>query len=162
MATIPLQPIRAHAVGPGEAKVGLYLEGASQSFSEGAPIVFSSGLATVCGADPVLVGGFAMEAALGLATNSVHVAVCDPGTIFEGSLTTGVGSTGLALATSQIDSAIGLVKHTSGAFSGKWSPCLTGGGTTYMVGQIRGLRDAVGDVGGRVYFTIDVTKESLS
>ena len=153
MATAVVKPI---TVGPNRgtnahASENL-LEGASQTFKKGSPIIFTSGYAVTGGSNPGDIVGFAEEAGENNSTagaKKVRVLLADGGQVFEGTF----ANNGDAVALAQTDLGLdyGL---TAQAVTGLWyvDKNITAGANARVT--IVGFRDAVGTSNARVYFKV--------
>lgn len=124
------------------------IEAATQSFIAGALLVNSSGKVAKAAADPTLgtVLGIAGGPATGTTNDLSRFTPALPAVIFEGTLDTSAGTYALALTDVNVKYGIALDSST-GHFYVDQSD------TSNVRVLVTQLKDAVGTVSGRVYFT---------
>jgi hypothetical protein len=124
------------------------VEASSQSYLVGALLVNSSGKVAIGASDPSLgtILGVASVKATGTTDTDAPYTPALPHVVFEANFDDGSGT--LALAQSHVNGLYGLAKDNStGHFYVDQSD------TTNIRVMVRGLRDAIGTVNGRVYFS---------
>lgn len=122
------------------------IEGATQSFKKGAPLVYSSGklVEATDAADQAAMAGMAAHTASGTTDTAVKYVPFIPGVIFEVTLMTGSEADFTLVQTN-----IGLAYAIAKAASGAWF--LDNADTTNPEFRVVGFKDPVGTVNGRVY-----------
>lgn len=134
-----------------------WAEAATQTYATGALLVHSAGYAQESGADPAdkTVLGFANGPGQNgtLGQYNAHFTPVFPGSMIEANLCAGASANTKALAQTDVGVAYGMIKRT---VSGEqhWVLDSTETDAGDVIARVVGLRDAVGDINGRVLAVI--------
>jgi predicted RecA/RadA family phage recombinase len=149
MATISLRPMSAvSTISGGVYEIRRYPEAASQSFKKGELVYLASGKVTICGADPSLILGMAMEDATGTTDTSIAVAIANKDTVFEGNVYHGTPASAITAVT-DIGTDYGVVNANN-----KWYVDVSDTSNVRILVRDLSKKDVVGDTYGRVLFQV--------
>lgn len=143
----PSQSFRPAKMVGGNEVAFTFLEAASQSFKEGAVLVWSSGKVAEGGTDPSSIVGVAAHEASGVTDSAVMVYPALPNVVYRGVLTT--ASTAHTLAQANLGAVFGIAKGTDGAWFVDQSDTAAANVRVRIVGFV----DPVGTSDGEVLFT---------
>lgn len=149
MATISLQRMKAIGTISGNSpEIRYYPEAASQSFKAGELVYLASGKVTICGADPSLILGMAMEDATGTTNTDLAVAIANKDTVFEGNVYHGTPASAITAIT-DVGTDYGVVNADN-----KWYVDVSDTSNVRILVRDLSKKDAVGDTYGRVLFQV--------
>lgn len=151
------QTVRALSVAVGPLFSWESLEGQLQTFRAGAPLVFSSGALVEASADPNMIAGLALRPGQNLAgtgsgalLKKTQYAPLLPGTIIEGNIVGSATEVAYVLRGSAVGLVCGIIKRTAEALT-PWAIDANERRSTAVNVRIIGMKDASGDINGRVY-----------